>query len=334
MSARKRVAPKSSAVAFAPASIGNVSIGFDILGMAIAGVGDTVEVRPRTDRQVIIECIKGREGIDSTVRDLPLVANKNTAGAALLALQKGEKLSFGFDVSIHKGIPLGSGMGGSAASAVAAVVAASSLLRKKIPMERQLFYALEGEKMASGAAHPDNVAPCLYGGLTLASLSFHETVVKLPFPRSVGWMLVHPEVKVETKYARGILGQEVSLSGFVQQSAHLASFIAGLYKKDLAMLRQGFQDIIIEAQRAHLIPGFSEIKKKVLAKKGVLGFSISGSGPSVFALVESKATAQSVAKMVQKEFAGLGIHSQLYFGLGPSPGARILPSSKVEGGSR
>ncbi len=314
---------KERAAAFAPATIGNVSIGFDTLGMAINGVGDIVELKKRADRQVVIEKIEGPVG------NLPISAEKNTAGAALLALQEGEKLKFGFDVLIRKGIPLGSGMGGSAASAVAAVVAASSMLNRNPKFEKQFSYALEGEKLASGAAHPDNVAPCLKGGITLASLNFREPVVSLPFPKQVAWVLVHPDIKVETKQARGILEKAVSLEKYVHQSANLASFIAGLYKKDLVLIKQGFTDLIIEPQRAHLIPGFSEIKAKVMSDKGVLGFSISGSGPSVFALTESLTVAKRLAKIVQSDFRAFHLKSQAYLGVGAARAAR--PVSLVKG---
>lgn len=313
---------KSQATAFAPATIGNVSIGFDILGMAIDGVGDIVEVHQRRDRQVVIQRIEGVAGV------LPTRAEENTAGAALLALQEHEKLKGGFDVIIRKGIPLGSGMGGSAASAVAAVVAASSLLKRKPKFEKQFLYALEGEKIASGAAHPDNVAPCLKGGITLASLNFEEPVISLPFPKQMAWVLVHPEIKVETKQARGILEKTVPLMTYVQQSANLASFVAGLYKKDLGMIQQGFSDLLIEPQRAKLIPGFSEIKSRIIREKGVIGFSISGSGPSVFAFTESLLIAKRVAQKIQKEFKDLNLESQAYFGLGAAKGARTLRTPK------
>jgi homoserine kinase len=311
---------KAHATAFAPATIGNVGIGFDILGMAIAGVGDTVQLSIRADDKILIQKIEG------LVSDLPLKAEDNTAGAALLALQRGEKLKKGFDVIIQKGIPLGSGMGGSAASAVAAVVAANALLKKKLSFTKQFHYALEGEKIASGAAHPDNVAPCLKGGLTLASLGFLNPVEALPLPKNLGWVLVHPDVKVETKQARGLLQKTVALENYVEQSAHLASFIAGLYKKDLQMIRQGLKDILIEPQRAALIPAFAEIKTIALRKKGVLGFSISGSGPSVFAWTETKAQAASLGKLMQAQFLQNGVTSQVYVGQGAAPGARVLPA--------
>jgi homoserine kinase len=313
----------SQSLAFAPATIGNVSIGFDVLGMAIGGVGDQVALQKRSDSQIKIVEIHGEQDLQAMVLDLPKQTQQNTAGAALLALQAGEKLKTGFDVFIHKGIPLGSGMGGSAASAVAAVVAASALLKKKLTPDQQFRYALEGEKIASGAAHPDNVAPCIHGGLTLSSLEFDPPMIRLPFPKSLAWVLVHPNVKVETKIARKILKEVVPLSQFVGQTARLSAFITGVHKRDFALIQQGFTDLIIEPQRAHLIPGFEEIKAKVLTQKGVLGFSISGSGPSVFALAQSQRQAEIVARLVVKEFALRGLETQSYVGVGPAPGARL-----------
>ena len=313
---------KNRSAAFAPATIGNVSIGFDILGMAISGVGDIVELRLRKDSKVVIQSIKG------VVETIPLKTHKNTAGAALEALIKGENLKVGFDVFITKGIPLGSGMGGSAASAVAAIVAASSMLNYKIDFNKQFYYAMEGEKVASGAAHPDNVAPCFKGGITLASLNFIEPVQCLPFPKNLNWVLVHPEIKVETKQARALLKKSVSLELYVEQSAKLSLFIKGLFEKDLKLIQQGFEDQMIEPQRAQLIPEFHKVKEKVLSVKGVLGFSISGSGPSVFALAESPEKVQIAGKLIQKEFKKINIPSQMYSGSGAARGARKISLSK------
>lgn len=317
------------ATAFAPATIGNVSVGFDILGMAIQGVGDEVQVSLREDSQIIIHSITGNE---EDVTHLPLSPEKNTAGAALMALQKGEQLKFGFDVTIHKGIPMGSGMGGSAASAVGAIVASCHLLKKKISNKQKLFYALEGEKVASGAAHPDNVAPCLMGGITLAALHFTEPMVSIPVPKTMGWVLVHPNLKIKTKQARAILSHQVSLEKYVKQSANLSLFLAGLYTKDFKFIQQGFDDVIIEPQRAALIPGFNEIKKKVLAQKGVLGFSLSGSGPSVFALTLNLTSAKKISRLIKEEFHQLNLESQSYYGAGSCSGTKILNRSSRKNG--
>lgn len=311
------------ATAFAPATIGNVGIGFDIMGMAIEGVGDEVQVSLREDSQIIIHSITGKE---EEINHLPLVTEQNTAGAALIALQKGEQLKFGFDVMIHKGIPMGSGMGGSAASAVGAVVAASALLKKSLTDKQKLFYSLEGEKVASGAAHPDNVAPCLLGGIALASLHFKEPMQSLPFPKTMGWVLVHPNLKIETKQARAILNPQISLSQYVQQSANLASFLTGLYKKDFKLIQQGLDDLIIEPQRASLIPSFNEIKKQVLLQKGALGFSLSGSGPSVFALTLNLASAKKISQLIKAKFQKMNLEAQSYYGVGPCSGAKIISS--------
>lgn len=319
----KNVKSTKGVTAWAPATIGNVAVGFDILGMAIEGVGDLVRLTPRRDRKIMIQSITG----DLMSSELPRDAEKNTAGAALIALQEGEGLKVGFDIHIHKGIPLGSGMGGSAASAVAAVIAAQGWLSKKLSLNQKLFYALEGERVASGAAHPDNVAPCMVGGIVLASLKFPEPIVQLPFPSEMGWMLAHPNIKVETRLARSILKPQINLSQYVEQSSYLSCFLSGLYKNDLSLIQQGFQDILIEPQRSTLIPNFKRIKKQALALKGVLGFSISGSGPSLFSFTRNKHVAKKLAQLVQKEFLRSGIESQFYYGEGACPGARVLSRS-------
>lgn len=308
----------TTSFAFAPASIGNVSIGFDILGMAISGAGDQIKLTIRKEKGIIFK------SIDGVVNDLPVNPEKNTASAALLSLIHGEKLKHGFEIELLKGIPMGSGMGGSAASAVAAVVAAAGLTKNKIPKEVLFEYALEGEKIASGAAHPDNVAPCLYGGLTLASLNFKNPVITLPVPKNIYWALVHPDIELKTHFARSILKKEVPLAIMVEQTAHLASFIAGLYNKDLTLIRQGFNDLIIEPQRSQFIPAFDKIKKLVLKNKKSIGFSISGSGPSVFMWTEDLAEAKKMGILVQKEFKNQKVNSQLYFGNGNTKGAHLI----------
>jgi len=308
------------ATAFAPATIGNVGVGFDTLGMAIKGVGDEVQVSKRKDKLVFIHSITGV----SDSASLSLVAERNTAGASLLALQHGEKINYGFDVWIKKGIPMGSGMGGSAASAVGAIIAANQLLKKKLTNKQKLYYALEGEKVASGAAHPDNVAPCIMGGITLASLQWDEPMLSLPFPNVMGWVLVHPNVKVETKAARAILNRNVPLEKYVEQSSLLSCFLMGLFKKDLKLIRQGFKDVIIEPQRSHLIPGFDHMRQSTLLQKGVLGFSISGSGPSVFALTNSLATSKKIAQLLKSEFNKLNLETECYVGIGRCPGAHLV----------
>jgi homoserine kinase len=267
---------RSVATAFAPASVGNVAIGFDILGFSINAIGDRVTARRTAASGVTIKAIRG------VVQDLPLEAAKNTAGRAVIALHDAQPLGFGFELMIDKGIPLASGLGGSAASAVAAVVAANALLAQPRSQLELLQYAMQGEAVASGSMHVDNIAPSLYGGLVLTVGIEHPRVKQIPVPGSIRAVIVHPHMFLSTRQARAILKGSVQMADFVWQTANLAGFISGCYTNDLDMLRESFQDVVIEHQRAALIPGFGEVRGAALAA-GAIGCSISGAGPTVFA---------------------------------------------------
>lgn len=271
---------------FAPATVANVAVGFDILGFAVAGIGDHVTVMRSATPGVTIEGIEGIEDSAAISRE----AEKNTAGLPLLKMIETLKLDFGFSLRIVKGIPIGSGLGGSAASAVGAVVAANALLRNPLPTAALLRFALEGEAVASGSKHADNVAPCLFGGLTLTGPGEDPDVARLPYPSELFCAVVHPAMKLATRDARDVLSKDVSLKLHIRQSANLASFVAGCCTSDFGLIRRGLDDVIIEPQRAGLIPGFAAVKAAALGA-GALGCSISGAGPSVFALAESSAVA-------------------------------------------
>jgi len=272
---------KTRAEAFAPASVGNVAIGFDILGFAVSALGDRVTVTRRadrapTDRAVTISAIRGVQV------ELPSEPERNTAGRALLAMHSALGLEFGLDMQIEKGIPLGSGLGGSAASAVGAVVAANALLDEPRSKLELLKFAMEGEAVASGSLHVDNIAPSLYGGLVLTVGIDHPRVKQIPVPSGVRAVIVHPHMFLSTKQARAILSRSVDLSDFVWQTANLAGFISGCYTDDLDMIRASFEDVVIERQRQALIPGFAEVRQAAM-RAGALGCSISGAGPAMFA---------------------------------------------------
>ncbi len=264
------------ATAFAPASVGNVAIGFDIMGFSVDALGDRVTVTRRAEPGVRITAIRG------VAADLPLDPARNTAGRALLAMQEALKPGFGFEMQIEKGIPLGSGLGGSAASAVAAVVAANALLSEPRTQLELLKYAMQGEAVASGSLHVDNIAPSLFGGLVLTVGIDHPRVKQIPVPAGIASVIVHPHMFLSTKQARAILKGTVELSDFVWQTANLAGFISGCYTDDLDMIRASFEDVVIEPQRAALIPGFPEVRRGAM-DAGALGCSISGAGPAMFA---------------------------------------------------
>ncbi|MDT5158172.1 MAG: homoserine kinase [Acidobacteriota bacterium] len=294
-----------SATVFAPATVSNVAVGFDILGFAVEAAGDEVTVTVSERAGVRVEAITDTTG---TLPEgaIPYDASQNTATVGLIKLREDLRLDYGFDVSIRKGIALGSGMGGSAASAVAALVAANSLLERPLPQESLLAYALVAERVASGAAHPDNAAPCLFGGLTLMLSADPARHVELPVPTGVLNVLVHPHVRVDTRDARGILKDSVTLADHVRQSANLGGFIAGCFRDDLELIRSSLTDIIIEPQRAALIPGFNAVKAAAL-REGAIGVSISGSGPSVFAWVDSESASERVRAAMVSAFMSNGV---------------------------
>ena len=267
----------NTVTAFAPGSVANVAIGFDILGFSVDAVGDRVTLHRRAEPGVVIKSITG------VVDDLPLEAAKNTAGQALLALAEFRGLDFGFEMRIQKGIPLASGLGGSAASAVAAVVAANAMLEEPLTRIELLKVAMEGEAVASGSRHADNISPSLFGGLVLTVGIDNPRVKQIPVPEVIHAVIVHPHLQVSTKQARAILSRTVNMSDFVWQTANLAGFISGCYTNDLDLIKASLEDVIIEKQRQVLIPGFNEVRMAAL-DKGALGCSISGAGPTLFAL--------------------------------------------------
>lgn len=305
------------ATAFAPASVGNVAIGFDILGFAVDALGDKVTVR-RVDRPgLTITRIGGVTG------DLPVEPSKNTAGQAVLAMLEQLQPGFGMEMEIEKGIPLASGLGGSAASAVAAVVAANALLPTSLSQIDLLKFAMQGEQVASGSLHVDNIAPSLYGGLVLTVGIDQPRVKQIPVPANVRAVIVHPHMFLSTKQARAILSRTVPMADFVWQTANLAGFISGCYTDDLDMIRASFQDVVIEPQRQALIPGFGEIRSAAM-DAGALGCSISGAGPTMFAwCVESEAEAVR-AEMVAA-FAGRDLEVDDWIvQVQPDTGAKVI----------
>ncbi len=302
------------ACAFAPASVANVAVGFDLLGYAVAGVGDTVTVRRIDALEVRIAAIRG------AAVELPTDAASNTAGAALIALRQALALPFGFEVEIDKGIPLSSGMGGSAASCVAALVAANALLEQPLSREQLYLHSLEGEAVASGSRHGDNLGPMFLGGLVLSTL---ERLVPVPVPAQWHSLLVHPDALLETRRARAALQGSYELKEFVTQSTNLALVLAGCHAGDAGLVRAGLRDVLVEPRRAPLIVGFDAAKQAAL-DAGAMGASISGAGPSVFAWYETADAAQTAAPKVQAAFAAAGFTSQSWVTPLNSPGAHLL----------
>jgi homoserine kinase len=309
---------RDRATAFAPASVGNVAIGFDILGFAVDALGDRVTVSRRPEPGVVITRVGGIAG------ELPTDPTRNTAGQSLLAMQEALHLDFGFGLEIDKGIPLGSGLGGSAASAVAAVVAANALLSKPCTKLELLKFAMQGEAVASGSLHVDNIAPSLFGGLVLTVGIDNPRVKQIPVPSEVRAVILHPHMFLSTRQARAILSRTVDLSDFVWQTANLAGFISGCYTNDLDMIRASLEDVVIEPQRQALIPGFQDVRRAAMAA-GALGCSISGAGPTTFAWART-ANATAVLEAMRAEFDRKSIEVDEWIVELETAGARVIES--------
>jgi homoserine kinase len=304
----------NSATAFAPASVGNIGVGFDILGHTIHGPGDRATVRRVDTPTVRIAAIR------SARVELPFDAERNTAGAALIALRDALALPFGFEIELDKGIAFGSGMGGSAASCVAALVAANALLDAPLSREALYPFALQGEAVASGGLHGDNVGAMLLGGIVLAT---RDRLVRVAAPDAWHCVVVHPQFSVETKKAREALRGAYALTEFVAQSANLALVLSGCHAGDASLVSAGLSDVLVEPRRASLIPGFAAVKQAAL-DHNALGASISGAGPSVFAWFESIAQADAAAPSMRDAFAAADIGCESFVSRVNGPAASVV----------
>jgi homoserine kinase len=305
--------------AFAPASIGNVAVGFDMLGLAICGVGDRVSVRRIDTEGVRIAEVRGLDG-----EIHPLLTRKpdeNTASVAAAALWKHSQEPGGLELVIRKGVPLQSGMGSSSASAVAGVLATNALLKTPLAVEELLPFALEGEKVASRALHADNVAPSLIGGLVLCPSVLLPRMVKLPTPAGLSSVVLHPELLVDTAESRKKLARGYTMEQWLTQQGYLAGFLAGIAANDIDLIRASLRDVTIEPQRLSAVPCFVAVKAAAL-KAGALGSSLSGSGPSLFALCENGIAAK-VAVAMEQACRNCGYECQSWISPLDAPGAQI-----------
>jgi homoserine kinase len=317
-----------SVTAFAPATVSNVACGFDVLGFALDSPGDEVTAQLMagargTSGAVRIDAIAGDDG------RLPREAWRNTAGVAAQALldlvdkdAPGEPRSV--TLTIRKGLPLASGLGGSAASAVAAVVAVDALLGAKSSLDVLLACALRGEHLGAGSAHADNIAPSLYGGFVLVRTPNPPDVIRLPVPDGLTAVVVHPDLEIETAMARELLGQTVPLGDAIRQWANLGALVDGLHRGDFAQIARSLEDTIAEPRRAPLVPGLAAIKQAA-RDAGALGSSLSGSGPSLFALCQGQATAERVAAAMTGAVRNvIGGEPQTYVSPVGRQGARVI----------
>ncbi len=306
-----------SVTVFAPATVANVACGFDIFGFAVNEPGDVAKVTLRENPGVEITRITGDDG------KLPKAAEKNTAGFAALRYLETIQSQQGVAIELHKKMPLSSGLGSSAASAVAVLFAINTLFDNRLTKSELLSIALQSEKLACGAAHADNVAPALFGGFLLIRENNPPDIVELPVPENLYCTIIHPEIEINTADARNILAPNVPLKDAVKQWANTAGLVAGLYRKDLTLISRSMNDYIIEPQRARLIPHFYELKKAAL-DRGALGCSISGSGPSLFALSNSQEIAQKIAGSMSAVLANYKICNQIYISTINTEGPKII----------
>lgn len=290
---------------FAPATVSNVGCGFDILGFAIDGIGDEIIIKPREKKGLIISKIIGDKG------KLPKEIDNNTAGVAAQAVYEYLGLDIGLDMEIRKKMPFGTGLGSSAASAVAGAMAVNEILKRPLTKKELLPFAMKGEQLASGGYHGDNVAPSLLGGMILIRDNPTLDVHRLYVPKGLYVAVVMADVQLMTKEARAILSDTVTLRQHIQQSGNMASLVLGLVNSDLDLIQRSLRDVIIEPQRAQLIPHFYEVQEAA-QKAGALGCSISGAGPSIFALCKNSLDAEKIGNAMQNIYTQHKMESRLF----------------------
>ena len=316
--------PLATITVNAPATIANLVCGFDILGLALNDPQDSMQVSLLSEEKIILK--------SSDAYPLPSAVDENVAGAALTALIEAYRLLpeqekpypvIGFEVFIDKKIKPGSGLGSSAASSAGAVVAANQLLGHIFSKQELVAFAMCGEKVASGVKHADNVAPCIYGGITLVRSAFPLDIISLPAP-PLFVTVVHPQIEVKTSDARQILRKEVLLKTAIRQWGNIAGLVAGLFNSDYDLIGRSLSDEIIEPVRSILIPGFDEVKAGSMAA-GALGGGISGSGPSLFMLSREEGTARDIAMLMRSIYDRIGIDYRCYVTTVNTQGVTTMP---------
>ena len=300
---------------FCPATIANLSCGFDIMGLCLDGIGDEMIIRKSSTKGLRITKIVGA--------DLPFESEKNVAGVAGLALLKKWPVDCGFEIEIYKKIKAGSGIGSSAASAAGAVFGINELVGKPFSRKELVEFAMQGEAFASGSAHADNVAPALCGGFTVVRNSNPLDIIRIESPSDLYATVIHPQVELKTSEMRAVLQPMISLQNAITQSGNLAGLVAGLYTSDYPLIGRSLHDVIVEPLRGKFIPHFDQVKQTALLN-GALGSGISGSGPSVFALSEGIDTAKKIAQAFQTVFEETTIPYEIHVSKINSEGVRII----------
>jgi len=303
--------------AFAPATVANVCCGFDVLGFAVDAPGDEVKLTLRDDALIKVTSITGDGG------KLPRESEKNTASVAVISFLKTLESKQGVDIELIKNLPLGSGMGSSAASGVAALVAINHLMGNPFTRNQLIPHAMEAERIACGSAHADNVAPALLGGFVLVREYHPLDVIKISATENLYCTLVHPHLELKTEDSRRVLRSSLPLKEVITQSGNIAGLMIGLTKPDFELIGRSLKDVIAEPIRSAFIPGFDKLRK-VAIESGALGCGISGSGPTIFALSESKESALQTGGSIQHEFFKHNLEADVYVSKVNQQGARIV----------
>ena len=300
---------------FCPATIANISCGFDVLGVALDAVGDVMVARKTTQKGIQITKLEGQ--------DLPMETLQNVAGVAALAMLEQCNYDGGFEFEIYKKIKAGSGIGSSAASAAGAVWAMNELLDRPFTPLELVTFAMEGERLASGVAHADNVAPALFGGFTLVRSYEPLDIVRIHCPPELYATVIHPQIEVRTSDSRKILKTNITLKDGIKQWGNVGGLVAGLFLEDYDLIGRSLVDHIIEPIRSILIPGFDDVKSAAM-QAGALGCGISGSGPSIFAFSKGEGVARAVAESIKKVYREIGIDFDVHVSKVNINGIRVL----------
>tara|TARA_R110002012_G_scaffold112553_1_gene258352 strand:+ start:343 stop:1266 length:924 start_codon:yes stop_codon:yes gene_type:complete len=300
---------------FCPATIANVSCGFDVLGLALDSVGDEMTIRKISEKGIRITKIIGQ--------DLPLETENNVAGVAGLAFLEKSDYEGGFEIEIDKRIKPGSGIGSSAASSTGAVWGMNELLGRPFSKLELVKFAMQGEKLASDVAHADNVAPAIFGGFTLVRSYEPLDIIPIPTPSELFATVIHPQIEIKTSDSRKILKTTISMQQGIQQWGNLGGLVAGLFQNDYDLIGRSLHDHIVEPIRSILIPAFDEIKANAI-KAGALGCGISGSGPSIFALSKGEEIAQKVADSMKETYQNIGVDFDIHISKVNSQGVKKI----------
>ena len=300
---------------FCPATIANISCGFDVLGVALDSVGDEMVIRKTNEKGIHITKLEGQ--------DLPMETLQNVAGVAGLALLEESSYKGGFEIEIYKNIKAGSGIGSSAASSTGAVWAMNELLDRPFSTLDLVKFAMEGERLASGIAHADNVAPALFGGFTLVRSYDPLDVVPIPSPSELYATVIHPQIEVKTSDSRKILKTNITLADGIKQWGNVGGLVAGLFTEDYNLIGRSLEDHIVEPIRSILIPGFDDVKAAAIST-GALGCGISGSGPSIFSFSKGEETAQKVGEAMKEIYKTIGIDYDVHVSKINPSGIKVL----------